>query len=57
MEIFEIGHVSYSCGRANKEVFKYDDIMSILQARSSCERGKKKISVFNNARLRVDGKI
>ena len=30
VENFENGDVSYSCGRAKTEVFKYDDVMPTL---------------------------
>ena len=34
VEIFENGDVSYSCGRAKTDVFKYDDIIPRFKARS-----------------------
>ena len=69
VEIFENGNLSYSCARPNTEGFKYDDIMPRFQACSSThtirkrnEYGcfyskirRKKISVFENTQLRVDG--
>ena len=70
VEIFENGDVSYSCGRAKTQVFKYDDVMPRFRACSSSHtigkrcvwtqiflNAEKKISVFENTRLRVDGQI
>ena len=70
MERFENEDSSYSCGRARTEVFKYNDFdfMPRFKARSSAHMIRKryvctqvffldvetKISVFENARLRVD---
>ena len=42
MEIFENGDSSYSCGRAKTEVFKYDDVMPRLKARSSAHTIRKR---------------
>ena len=64
VETFENGDLTYSSGRANTEVFNYDDIMPRFQARSSAqfrfERRifisiRRKVSVFENTRQRVDG--
>ena len=70
MGTFENGASSYSCGRAKTEVFKYDDVMPRFKARSSAHtirkryvwtqiflNTEKKISVFENTRLRVDSQI
>ena len=71
VESFENGDSSYSCGRAKMEVFKYDDIMLRFKGRSSAHTirkrymwtqiffkiRRKKITVFENTRIRVDGQI
>ena len=41
VEIFENGDLSYSCGRAKTEVFKYDDIMPRFKVRSSAHTNQK----------------
>ena len=41
VEIFENGDLSYSCGRAKTEVFKYDDVMPRFEARSSARMVRK----------------
>ena len=68
VEIFENGDSSYSCGRAKTEGFKYDDVMPRFKACSSAHtirkrhvwtqtflNTEKKISVFENTSIRVDG--
>ena len=70
MDTFENGDVSYSCGRAKTEVFKYDEVMPGFRARSSAHTirkrfvwtqtflyTEKKLSVFVNTLLRVDNQI
>ena len=42
VEIFENGDVSYSCGRAKTDVFKYDDIIPRFKARSSAHTIQKR---------------
>ena len=39
---FENGDLSYSCGRAKTEVFKYDDVMPRFGARSSAHTIRKR---------------
>ena len=61
MQSFENGDSSYSCGRAKTEVFKYD-VMPGFRTYNPKRyvwtqiflNTKKKISVFENTRLRVD---
>ena len=42
MENFKNGDLSYSCGQAKTEVFKYDDVMPRLKARSSAHTIRKR---------------
>ena len=64
VETFENGDLSYLCGRANTEVFKYNDVLHRLphirfdNATCGCIfNTEKRISFIENTRLRVDGQI
>ena len=46
VETFENGNLSYLCGWAKTEVFKYDDVMPRFWARSSAHGDSKNADLF-----------